>query len=118
MNSVGSALAARACTACAMPISAPLFVTQELRLMFWDLKGATRYPRSDRRRQSAATRVLLPEWEVVPSTTMKRAMGKARMFKLICLLEDGIGRSSYSWGQLHCSLSSFYGHNRLCEMLK
>jgi hypothetical protein len=44
-----------------MPISAPDEVTQELRLMFWDLKGATRRPRSLRRRQMAATNVLLPE---------------------------------------------------------
>jgi hypothetical protein len=57
-----------------MPISAPDEVTQELRLMFWDLKGATRRPRSLRRRQMAATSVLLPEWEVVPRTTRKRDM--------------------------------------------
>jgi len=43
--------------------------------MFWDLKGATRKPRSLRRRQMAATSVLLPEWEVVPRTTRKRDMG-------------------------------------------
>lgn len=74
MNSVGSTLAAQACTAWAMPISEPFLVTQELRLIFWDLKGATLRPRSDSRRQRAATKVLLPEWEVVPRTTIKRDM--------------------------------------------
>jgi hypothetical protein len=38
--------------------------------MFWDLKGATFRPRLERERQRAATRVLLPEWDVVPRTTM------------------------------------------------
>jgi hypothetical protein len=37
--------------------------------MFWDLNGATRRLRLLRMRHSAATSVLLPEWEVVPSTT-------------------------------------------------
>jgi tellurite resistance-related uncharacterized protein len=36
--------------------------------------------------------VLLPEWEVVPSTTMKRAMSRAGMFKHICLLEGKISK--------------------------
>jgi len=71
---VGSTLAAQAWTAWAMPISPPERVTQELRLMFWDLKGATFRPRSESSRQMAATRVLLPEWEVVPRTTRKRDM--------------------------------------------
>ena len=74
MNSVGSTLAAQACTAWAIPISLPFDVTQEFRLMFWDLKGATRRPRLLRMRHRAATRVLLPEWEVVPRTTMNLAI--------------------------------------------
>jgi hypothetical protein len=49
-------------------------VTQELRLIFWDLKGATRSPRLLRMRHRAATKVLLPEWEVVPRTTMNLAI--------------------------------------------
>ena len=43
----------------AIPISAPSRVTYEFRLMFWDLYGATEHPRSERRRQTAATTVLL-----------------------------------------------------------
>jgi hypothetical protein len=73
-----------------MPISAPDEVTQELRLMFWDLKGATRKPRSLRSRQMAATSVLLPECEVVPRTTRKRDMETEMPCKFICLLEDGV----------------------------
>ena len=68
--SVGSTLAAQAWTAWAIPISLPFEVTQELRLMFWDLKGATFRPRSENILHRPATRVLLPEWEVVPKTTM------------------------------------------------
>ncbi len=60
--------------------------------MFWDLKGATLKPRSERRRQRAATSVLLPEWEVVPRTTRKRDMGGARACKFICLLEGGVSK--------------------------
>src|SRR2546425_2061227 len=58
--------AASACTACARPISAPSSVTAELRAMFWDLKGATRRPRREYRRQRPAARKLLPTPDEAP----------------------------------------------------
>jgi hypothetical protein len=38
--------------------------------MFWDLKGAAFNPWLESERQMAATIVLLPEWDVVPRTTI------------------------------------------------
>ncbi len=85
ISSVGSIPAAQAWT---IPISFPSEVTQELRLMFWDLKGATARPRFLRILQRAATMVLFPEWEVVRGTTMNRVMSfAAGMSEFICLLE-------------------------------
>ena len=60
--------AARACIACAIPISPPSAVTEEFRLMFWDLNGATEIPRLTRQRQMAATVTLFPTWDEVPIT--------------------------------------------------
>ena len=62
--------AASAWRAWARPISRPSGVTAELRLMFWDLKGATRTPCCRKMRQSAVVMRLLPTWEPVPRTMM------------------------------------------------
>jgi hypothetical protein len=51
-----------------MPISPPPGVTKELRLMFWDLNGATAIPRLTRQRQMAATVTLFPTWDADPTT--------------------------------------------------
>ena len=51
-----------------MAISQPLDVTLELRLMFWLLKGATRYPILWNIRQRAATVMDFPASEVAPRT--------------------------------------------------
>src|SRR5512139_4010719 len=51
-----------------MPISPPSEVTYELRLMFWDLNGATVIPRRIRQRQMAATVTLFPTWDADPIT--------------------------------------------------
>jgi hypothetical protein len=64
----GISLAAKACIACAIPISPPSRVTYEFRLIFWDLKGATPIPRLTRQRQIAATVTLLPTWDAEPTT--------------------------------------------------
>jgi hypothetical protein len=68
MSVWGGIFAACACIACAIPISPPSEVTNEFRLMFWDLNGATRIPRFTRQRQMAATVTLFPTWEAVPTT--------------------------------------------------
>ena len=41
ISTLGSMLAASACTTCARPISAPSAVIKEFSAMFWDLNGAT-----------------------------------------------------------------------------
>ncbi len=68
----------------------PPGVTQELRDMFWDLKGATLSPRFLRILQRAETMVLFPEWEVIPRTTMNRVIRSSGGGKLICLVEGGV----------------------------
>ena len=44
MAASGSIPAASACITWARPISSPSRVIKELSAIFWDLKGATRYP--------------------------------------------------------------------------
>ena len=68
MSVVGESRAAQACIACAIPISPPSAVTNEFRLMFWDLNGATLIPRCTRHRQIAATVMLFPTCDEVPTT--------------------------------------------------
>ncbi len=64
----GSALAARACRYCALPISEPSGSAAALLDMFWDLKGATLSPERAKIRQRAAAMRLLPTEEAVPCT--------------------------------------------------
>ena len=67
-----------------MQISEQLPVHEEAGLIFWGLLGATLGSRYERR-QRAATRVLLSEWEVVPRTTRKRDMGEQGRASLLAL---------------------------------
>jgi hypothetical protein len=60
--------AARACNACARPISPPSDVTALFKAMFCGLNGTTRTPARASSRHSAATTVDLPASEVVPCT--------------------------------------------------
>jgi hypothetical protein len=77
MWTLGSTLAARACTACARPISPPSTATAALFDMFWGLNGATFRPRRTSSRASPATSVDLPTFEPVPwIITAGTAMGQ------------------------------------------
>src|SRR3989304_8870637 len=67
ISAVGSIPAAFAWMACAIPISLPSRVIQELRLMFWALNGATLYFLESILHR-AVTSMLLPAWELVPIT--------------------------------------------------
>ena len=62
----GSSPAARACKACARPISPPSAQTAALLDMFCGLNGATRMPRRRASRHSPATMTDLPTFEPVP----------------------------------------------------
>ncbi len=62
----GGIPAARACNACARPISPPSGVTAALLLMFCGLNGRTRRPRRRQARASPATKSDLPTLEPVP----------------------------------------------------
>src|SRR5690606_17595783 len=66
---MGSRPQARACKACARPISPPSAVTAALLDMFCGLKGATRRPRIPAARQRPATISDLPTFEPAPRTT-------------------------------------------------
>ncbi|MNL46637.1 hypothetical protein D3C87_1693700 [compost metagenome] len=66
MAVTGAWRAARACRACARPISPPSSVTAALLLMFCGLKGATDNPRLTSARQRPATMSDLPTSEPVP----------------------------------------------------
>src|SRR3954466_14831772 len=68
-RTLGASPAARACIACARPISPPSVVTTELLDMFCALKGATATPRRASHRQRPATSALLPASDVVPATS-------------------------------------------------
>jgi len=50
----------------ALPISRPSLVIKEFRAIFWDLKGATRYPSRFITLQSPATKRLFPAPDIVP----------------------------------------------------
>ena len=63
---VGSLPAARACVACARPISPPSGVTAALLLMFCDLNGADVQPAPGEARHNAVTSSDLPTFEPVP----------------------------------------------------
>src|SRR3954452_4223920 len=66
-RTLGSRPAARACTACARPISPPSTVTAELLDMFCALNGATRMPLRAKSRHRPATTIDLPASDVVPA---------------------------------------------------
>ena len=66
MCTLGGARAARACSACARPISPPSAVTAALFDMFCGLNGRTVRPRSVNARASPATISDLPTSEPVP----------------------------------------------------
>ena len=74
MHTRGSIPAASACMTCALPISSPSFVTKEFKAIFWDLKGATRYPSRRIMRHSPATIRLLPAPDMVPCTIITFAI--------------------------------------------
>src|SRR5659263_96526 len=67
MSAVGSIPAAFACIACAIPISLPSRVTQELRLIFCALNGATEYL-FENILHRAVTMMLFPTCDPVPTT--------------------------------------------------
>ena len=73
MSQWGATRAASAWTICARPISSPSAVTPELFDMFWALNGATRSPRSAKRRHRAVATTDLPTSEPVPSTARQAA---------------------------------------------
>src|ERR1041384_3580455 len=62
---LGSCLAAAACTAVARAISPPSSVTNEFNDMFCALNGATRRPRFANSRHNPATMIVLPASEPV-----------------------------------------------------
>ena len=66
MSVCGASPQARACSACARPISPPSAVTAALLDMFCGLNGATDRPRRRAARQSPATSIDLPTFEPVP----------------------------------------------------
>src|SRR6266568_3076121 len=68
-RTLGSSPHARACSACARPISPPSSATTELFDMFCALNGATLMPRLASIRQIPATTTLFPASEVVPATS-------------------------------------------------
>src|SRR5882757_8974953 len=68
-RTLGARPAARACMACARPISPPSAVTAELLDMFCALNGATRIPLRDNSRHNPATTIDLPASDVVPATS-------------------------------------------------
>src|SRR5689334_17034218 len=68
-RTLGASPAARACMACARPISPPSTVTTELLDMFCALNGATRIPLRASSRHSPATTMDLPASELVPATS-------------------------------------------------
>src|SRR6476619_8605567 len=73
MSTEGAALAARACKACARPISPPSAVTAALFDMFCGLNGRTARPRRTKARASPATIRDLPTSEPVPWNMSARA---------------------------------------------
>src|SRR3954454_19003771 len=74
MWKVGAVRAARACSACARPISPPSAVTAALLDMFCGLNGRTRRPRLANGRARPATISDLPTSEPVPWNMMARAV--------------------------------------------
>ena len=75
MSTSGSTPQARACSACARPISPPSAVTAALLLMFCGLNGRTRSPRRAKARHSPATSSDLPAFEQVPWIIKARVAG-------------------------------------------
>ncbi len=73
MCTLGGTRAARACSACARPISPPSAVTAALFDMFCGLNGRTLRPRSVKARASPATISDLPTSEPVPWNISARA---------------------------------------------
>src|SRR5262245_42650899 len=74
MCTLGAVRAARACSACARPISPPSAVTAALFDMFCGLNGRTLSPRSANARAKAATISDLPTSEPVPWNMSARAL--------------------------------------------
>src|SRR3982074_1311624 len=68
-RTLGASPAARACMACARPISPPSVVTAELLDMFCALNGATRMPLRANSRHRPATTIDFPASDVVPATS-------------------------------------------------
>src|SRR5215217_3747499 len=68
-RTLGARPAARACMACARPISPPSTVTAELLDMFCALNGATRIPLRDNSLHRPATTIDFPASDVVPATS-------------------------------------------------
>src|SRR3954464_11669265 len=68
-RTLGESPAARACIACARPISPPSTVTAELLDMFCALNGATRMPLRANSRHNPATTIDFPASDVVPATS-------------------------------------------------
>src|SRR5262245_31285186 len=85
-RTLGASPAARACMACARPISPPSWVTAELLDMFCALNGATRMPLRANKRHSPATTIDFPASDVVPAissapvTLFRRADAKVPIF--------------------------------------
>ena len=74
MSTEGRIPAAMAWTYWARPISKPSAVMAEFSAMFWDLKGATRYPSWAKIRHRPAQSRLFPALEAVPWIIMALAI--------------------------------------------
>ena len=74
MCTLAGVRAARACSACARPISPPSAVTAALLDMFWGLNGRTLRPRLANARANPATISDLPTSEPVPWNMRARAV--------------------------------------------
>src|SRR5262245_58416022 len=85
MCTLGGARAARACSACARPISPPSSVTAALFDMFCGLNGATLRPRETSARASPATISDLPTSEPVPWNMIARAGMRSELDALLRL---------------------------------
>ena len=78
----GAIPAASACITWARPISRPSFVIKEFNAIFWDLKGATRYPSCLKILQRPAARRLFPALDIVPCTMIAFAKMCSSFYKI------------------------------------
>src|SRR5262245_26468490 len=109
-RTLGASPAARACMACARPISPPSVVTAELLDMFCALNGATRMPLRANSRHSPATTIDFPASDVVPATS-------SAPLTFLRLLAGGPTREQGKVSQLGEDLGAVFGdHQRVLEL--